>query len=103
MTTVRSKFDFEQLSLRLERNHQCVLRLSKNLNSYTYEPKNYECFTRLRELKSAFSDLAEKQKELFDKMQHQLVTIDVAREAVEQSIEHYHKLEKGMAKYLLDL
>jgi hypothetical protein len=103
VTTTASKLDFEQLILRLERNHQCVLRLSKNLNSYTYEPKNYDCFTRLRELKTSFSDLASKQMELFDKIQHSALTFDVAQEAVEQSIKQYRALEKGMAKYLLEL
>lgn len=103
MTTTQPKLDFEQLTLRLERNHRCVLRLAKNLNSYRYEPKNYDCFTKLRELKSSFSNLAEQQMELFDKIQHHLLTFEVAEKAVDLSIKRYHELEKGMAKYLLEL
>ena len=103
MTATESKLDFEQLVFRLERNHKCVLRLAKNLNSYKYEPKNYECFTKLRELKTSFSNLAEKQMELFDSIQHHLLTFEVAKNAVDLSIKRYHELEKGMAKYLLEL
>ena len=103
MTTTEPKLDFEQLILRLERNHKCVLHLTKNLNSYKYEPKNYECFTKLRELKTAFSLLAEKQMVLFDEIQHNSLQFNDAVEKVENSIKQYHELEKGMAEYLLGL
>ncbi len=103
MTTAETKFDFEQLILRLERNHQCVLRLSRNLNSYKYEPRNYDCFTRLRELKSSFAALAKKQMALFDKIQSQSLSFDKAVQNVNSSIQDFHNLEKQMAAYLLDL
>ena len=85
MPTTESKKDLEQLILRLERNHQCVLRMTKALNSYRYEPKNYECFIKLRELKSAFSRLAQDQLSLFDEIQHQSLQFNVAAEMVEKS------------------
>lgn len=103
MTTTASKIDFERLIFRLERNHRCVLRLAKNLNSYKYEPKNYECFARLRELKADFSNLADKQMALFDQIQHHSLTFEDATEKVEDSIKQYHELEKEMAEYLLGL
>ena len=103
MTSTQPKLDFEQLVFRLERNHKCVLRLEKNLNSYKYEPKNYECFVKLRELKTAFSKLAKKQMVLFDEIQHHSLQFNDALERVENSIKQYHKLEKGLATYLLDL
>ena len=103
MASTESKLDFEQLIFRLERNHRCVIRLAKNLNSYKYEPKNYECFTKLRNLKTAFSILAKKQMVLFDEIQHHSLQFHDAFEKVEDSIKQYHKLEKDIAKYLLDL
>ncbi|MEM1259873.1 MAG: hypothetical protein AAGC45_04605 [Bacteroidota bacterium] len=103
MTTTESKLNFERLIFRLERNHRCVLRLAKNLNSYKYEPKNYECFARLSELKAAFSVLAKKQMALFDQIQHHSLPFGDATEKVEDSIKQYHGLEKKMAEYLLGL
>lgn len=103
MTATESKLNFERLILRLERNHRCVLRLAKNLNSYKYEPKNYECFSRLRELKAAFSVLAKGQMALFDELQHGPLQFTDAVEKVEDSIKQYHGLEKEMAEYLLGL
>lgn len=50
VTAKESKSTQDSLIFRLERNHQRVLRLAKNLNSYRYEPKDYECFVRLRDL-----------------------------------------------------
>lgn len=103
MTTTEPTLDFEKLIFRLERNHKCVLRLAKKLNSYTYEPKNYECFIKLRELKTGFSMLAQKQMVLFDQIQHNALQFKDASEKVENSIQQYHELEKGMAEYLLGL
>lgn len=103
MTTTTSKIAYEQLVLRLERNHKCVLDLAKNLNSYKYEPKNYECLVKLRELKMAFSDLASKQMVLFDEIQHDSLRFEMATAMVEDSIKEYQSLEKDMAEYLLSL
>ncbi len=99
----RPEIDFEQLIVRLERNHRSVLRHAKDLNSYRFEPKNYECFTKLRELKAAFSILGKAQMSLFDQIQHKLVSIDKASQQVEESIREYQRLEKRLAEYLLSL
>lgn len=103
MTSSETLKDFEQLVFRLERNHKCVLRLSKSLDSYKYEPKNYDCFIKLRELKNSFSDLAKQQMTLFDAIQHQTIKFKIAVERVDHSIERFQQLEKGMAEYLLTL
>jgi len=99
VTTTESKIELEQLIFRLERNHRCVLRTRKNLNSYRYEPKDYECFVKLRDLKTAFSKLAKNQLVLFDEIQHRSLQFNVAAQMVEDSIQEYHKLEKVVATY----
>lgn len=103
VTSTDTVKDFEQLIVRLERNHQCVLRLSKNLNSYKYEPRNYECFVELRELKSSFADLALQQRTLFDAIQNQSLKFSEAIKRVDESISQFQRLEQVMAKYLLSL
>lgn len=103
MPITESKKDFEQLIFRLERNHQCVLRTKNDLNSYRFEPKNYECYKKLQELKGGFSKLAENQLVLFDKIQHQSLQFDVAMKKVEESLGKYHELEKIMKAYQLEL
>ncbi|MEO0571670.1 MAG: hypothetical protein AAF039_08190 [Bacteroidota bacterium] len=73
------------------------------MNSYKYEPKNYECFARLRELKTAFSILAKRQMVLFDELQDHSLQFNDAVEKVDDSITQYHGLEREMAEYLLGL
>lgn len=103
MTATDTTKDFEQLLVRLERNHTCVLRLTQNLNSYRYEPKNYECFVKLRELRTGFSKLAEEQKMLLYSIKHHTMDFEVALDQVEKSIKKSNGLEQGMAAYLLEL
>lgn len=103
MDTSIVKKDLEQLALRLNRNHTCVLRLSKNLTSYKYEPNNYECFIRLRELKNDFSVLAEEQQTLLESMQSDGTPFEKAEMEVEASLKKFAALEQRMAAYLLDL
>ena len=103
VTAKESKSTQDSLVLRLERNHQCVLRLAKNLNSYRYEPKDYECFVRLRDLKTSFTALAKKQMLLFDEIQYKNLPFPQITERVEATIKEFHRLEKDMASYLLQL
>lgn len=103
MTATEAKNDFDLLIFRLERNHKCVLRMSKNLNSYKYEPKNYDCFLKFRELKGMFQQLAEDQMVLFDLIQHKELDLQTAVQKVDASLQRFNTLEKEMAAYLLSL
>lgn len=100
MTGIESKLESEQLIFKLERNHRCVLRWAKDLNSYRFEPRNYEGYVKLRELKRAFVDLTEKQSRIIDAMHYQNVPLQEASEEVEDSIQQYHSLERAIAEYL---
>lgn len=94
--------DFDQLVIRLERNHKWVLRLARKLNSYKYEPRNYECFIRLRDLRSGFNELAQDQMVLFDEIQHRNLIFENAEKKIDTLLHRFHQLENDMASYILE-
>ncbi|NQZ43608.1 MAG: hypothetical protein HRT65_04805 [Flavobacteriaceae bacterium] len=103
MTQTSSKEAVEHLLIRLERNHQCVLRMAKNLNSYRYEPKDYEGFLVFRDLKFDVNELAAQQMQLFDRL-HETDTsvLDRATTEVDDLFDRFAAIEKAMASYLLN-
>lgn len=102
MNTTKSIKEQDSLIVRLERNHQCVLRQIQNMNSYRFEPKDYECFVRLHDLKINFKQLEQDQVLLFDKLHHNTHKVTKATELVEEILERFKKIESELASYLLD-
>ena len=92
----------DQLVVRLERNHKCVLRLARKLNSYKYEPRNYDCFIRLRDLRAGLTALGNDQMQLFDAMQHRNLSFDDAEKQLNLLMHRYQQLESDMAGYILE-
>ncbi|WP_350285773.1 hypothetical protein [uncultured Croceitalea sp.] len=101
MANTATHTDLEQMILRLERNHKCVLRLRSKINSYHYEPKDYECFIRLRNLRFDLKELSEDQMELFDILQRNHFTTEEATLQVNAMLVRYQELDKQIASYLL--
>ena len=102
MTTTGAVKDLDQLVVRLERNHQCVLRQIQKMNSYRYEPKDYECFIRLRDLRSNLKELSKDQMQLFDKLQRNVYELNEASQLVEDTLQRFKNIESALASYLLD-
>lgn len=102
MTATGAIKDLDQLVVRLERNHKCVLRQISKMNSYRYEPKDYECFIRLRGLRADFKELSENQMELFDGLQHNEYDLKTATRLVEKMLQDFKEIESKLAHYLLD-
>jgi len=102
MTAISGIKDLDQLVVRLERNHKCVLRLSQKMNSYIYEPKDYECFIKLRELRMGLKELANRQMELFDELQRNVYDFKEAVKNVEDLLKRFANLERDLASYLLN-
>ena len=94
--------DFDQLVIRLERNHRCVLRLVRKLTSYKYEPRNYECFIQLRDLRHGFQKLGQDQMKLFDRMQHREVSFKTAENDVNLLFGRFRELERDTAAYITE-
>ena len=94
--------DFDQLVIHLERNHRCVLRLTRKLASYKYEPRNYECFIQLRDLRSGLQLLAQDQMRLFDSIQHRDTSLQNARKDVNLILRRFQELESSMAAYITE-
>ncbi|MEM6542342.1 MAG: hypothetical protein AAF634_14360 [Bacteroidota bacterium] len=94
--------DFDQLVIHLERNHTCVLRLTHKLASYKYEPRNYECFIQLRDLRSGLQVLAEDQMQLFDSIQHRDTSLENARKDINRILRRFRELESVMTAYILE-
>ena len=94
--------DIDRLVVRLERNHQYVLRLARKLNSYKYEPRNYDCFIRLRDLRTGFDALAKDQMQLFDAMQHRNLNYADSEKQLHSLMHRFRQLESDMAAYVLD-
>ncbi|MBT8187547.1 MAG: hypothetical protein HKP38_00650 [Croceitalea sp.] len=93
----------DQLVIRLERNHQCILRMAKKLSSYRYEPKNYEGFIKLRELRMGFKALIDDHRLAFEALNRKALEKYEAHDRVNALLTRYQDLEKEMAAYILDL
>ena len=102
MTATGAIKDLDQLVVRLERNHQCVLRQIQKMNSYRYEPKDYECFIRLRDLRLNLQELSENQIKLFDTLHENTLELNQAVKLVEDVLNRFKQLETELASYLLD-
>lgn len=102
MTAIGTIKDLDQLVVRLERNHERVLRQINNMKSYRFEPKDYECFVRLRDLKSSYNELAQDQIKLFDQLQRNTYELPEAVELVEDVLQRFKQIESVLAGYLLD-
>ena len=102
VTTTETTKDLDQLVVRLERNHRCVLRQLQNINSYRYEPKDYECFVRLQDLRAGIKQLAEDQMLLFDRLQRKAFSLEEAIQKVNDLLARFKILESELASYLLD-
>jgi len=101
-TTTKGIKDLDQLVVRLERNHKSVLRQIKKMNSYRYEPKDYECFIRLRDIRLNLKQLAESQMDLFDNLQRNRYDFDDATERVEELLLRFKESESELVRYLID-
>ncbi|BFP43120.1 hypothetical protein FGF1_39650 [Flavobacteriaceae bacterium GF1] len=103
MTTDNIATNLDELTMKLERNHRQVLHLIKKLCSYRYEPKNYDCYIKLRDLQKGFKDLASDQMQLFDKIQQHGVNATEAKQLMDEAATRFIVLEKLTAQYILDI
>jgi len=101
LSTASSIKDIEQLTIRLKRNLQCVQQSKKLLNSYRYEPKNYEGFMAFKELKQGFAALVDAHLSVLDDLKYTPQSYEVAEEKVSEILSQYGLLEKKMGNYLL--
>ena len=93
--------DYDQLVFRLERNHRCVLRMVRKLNSYQFEPKSPQGFDKIKEIKQGFNQLAKDQLLLFNNLQKQLLDPETAYEQVKLSLKKFNLMEQKVAAYIL--
>lgn len=93
---------FNDQLIRLKRNHKNLLCLNSKMNSYRYEPKDYECFMRLRELRQRLNDMVMAQAKLMDDIAHKEIDGQKRMELVVKAIEDYQDLDGKVAAYLLD-
>ena len=101
MATTPTTKALDQLIIRLARNHQTVKHLTKKINSYTYEPKNHECFIKLNRLRINLNELQKDQAQSLEQIQgHKQLTIDFEHEAT-VLLNRFQQLEKDIAAYLL--
>lgn len=103
METTATLNDTDQLVIRLERNHRCVLRMVRKLNTYQFEPKSYDGFVKLRDIKSGFENLAKEQMLLFNELQNQSLKFKPALDKVKSSLKKFNVLEQKVAAYILDM
>ncbi len=102
MTTTGTKKDLEQLVIRLERNHESVLRLRNKMNSYRYEPKDYECFIKLRNLRSNIKELIRDERLLIDQLKGEAIEFKESNALIDTILMRYKQLDADIAGYLLD-
>ena len=95
-------YPLEGQKVRLERNHQSVLRLLEQMNSYRYEPRSYEGFVRLQDIRMGLRALAAEQRLLLETIQGALEDGETAQVKAEKCIGTFRALEKDIAAYRLE-
>ena len=101
---ISAKIDakFNDQLIRLKRNHKNLLCLNSKMNSYRYEPKNYECFIRLRDLRQRLNEMVTAQTNLIDRISQKNIDGKAAIAMVLSAIKDYQQLDGEVASYLLD-
>ncbi|MDC6364727.1 MULTISPECIES: hypothetical protein [Flavobacteriaceae] len=102
-TIEHSTYHLQDLLVRMERNHNVVQRLSKKLNSYTYEPKNHSCFEKLYDLKLNFKMFMGHQNRIMEQLRLKKGESKTLVEEIKLHIERFKELEKEIAAYLLNI
>lgn len=102
-TLEHNTYDLQDLLVRMERNYNVIQRLSKKLNSYTYEPKNHSCFEKLYDLKLNFKMFMGHQNRIVEQLKLKKEESDALVDEIKLHIERFKELEKEIAAYLLDI
>ncbi len=98
----QSTYEVQELLVRLERNNKVIQRLSKKLCSYTCEPNNPSCFEKLYEIRNSFRTFAKHQEHIMERLKAKKDNIPELDRKIERHLEHFKKLEKDIAEYLVD-
>ena len=101
---ISAKIDakFNDQLIRLKRNHKNLLRLNAKMNSYRYEPKDYACFIRLRDLRQRLNEMVTTQANLIERLSQKNTNSKEATAQVVSAIKDYQQLDGEVAAYLLD-
>ncbi|MDT0539769.1 hypothetical protein [Croceitalea sp. P059] len=89
--------------IRLKRNYNRALNLQRKMTSYRYEPKDYEGFIRLRNLRTELKDLTLDQLELLQKVKEQQFDFKTSETIFETIFLRYKQLDRDIARYVLDI
>lgn len=102
LTAAVAAHPLEGLKVRLERNHQSVLRLMAHMNSYRYEPHSYEGFVRLRHIQVSLKELAAEQKLLLYATNGATEDADTLYGRALECTQTFKALEKDITSYIWD-
>ncbi len=92
------KPDIESGLIRLQREHKTVTRLLTNIKSYKMEPKNYDCFMLMQQLKNNLMALYWDQRSFLDSA-HALDEKETQRKLT-VFCRQFKKIEEHFADYL---
>lgn len=99
--TQNSKDSIQDLLIRMERNNNIIQRLTKKINSYTCEPRDYSCFEKLYELKQNFKTYTGQQHRIMDLLKQKKVEVKSLKADIQLHLERFKRLEQDIAAYLL--
>lgn len=94
------KKSIHELGLRMERDHFRLRNFLVKLNSYTCEPKDYNCFLVSSTLKTDITNLMEIQTELIQKIRKVKVLTKVDERMIASCLRDYKQLELDFTTYL---
>lgn len=100
MSVAEANVGFEAVLLRLQREHKTVARLLIKMKSYRMEPKSYDCFLLMQELKNDLTALYWDQKLTMDNTSATTVENQLTQKAKSFSI-RFSRIEQKVAEYLL--
>lgn len=99
MTLVTDNLDLEVALQRLQREHDTIGRLLSSLKSYRLEPKNYDCFVLLQDIRHNLTSLFWDQKFT---IKHEPKTNDNRLlERLKILFTRFKQVEQQVASYLL--
>ncbi len=92
--------DRNACTLRLERISRDLLQLRYKLSSYTCEPRTYNLYERIEDLRIRLENLRSANLEILTSLKEHRQTIEDNVERVKEQYREFRELEKGIADYM---
>lgn len=95
-----NKIELNNAAVHLERSYQNIVQLKKKLCSYSYEPRTYDLYEKLDDLKLRLELTAVSHENMMDSLKKPVHFIEVQEQQVQEKLAQVRKLEQGVLEYM---